>query len=370
MAKPPLFWQQSVKIYRKGADPIMKFVLDKKEWNRLVKNFPNWDIYYLYEYVHSLELHGDGIPLLLYWKDSQMELCYVTMLQDIAAFQGFHGTLECGRLFDMTTPYGYGGPLCKGKVSKESLYQFVKELTAECKSRNIISQFFRFDPFVEEQHAFFDIFEAKSFKNTVYMDLRSEDIIFQNMDPKNRNMVRKARKNDVQIFSDKGAHLDKFIQIYHATMQRNQAEGYYYFNQEYFEYLQREFPDNIIYFYAVYGQEIISAAMFFYNEHFMHYHLSGTLWEYRRLASVNLLIYEAALWGSRQGIQKLHLGGGMDKDDSLYGFKKQFNRNGILPFTIGRSIFNHDMFQELVKKRAKADAAFDAQRPFLIQYRG
>ena len=60
----------------------------------------------------------------------------------------------------------------------------------------------------------------------------------------------------------------------------------------------------------------------------------------------------------------------MEKDDSLYGFKKQFNRNGILPFTIGRYIFNHDMFRELVQKRAKADADFDAQKPFLIQYRG
>ena len=67
----------------------MKFVLDREEWNRLVKDFPNWDIYYLYEYVHSLEMHGDGTPLLLYWKNSQMELCYVAMLQDIAAFQGF-----------------------------------------------------------------------------------------------------------------------------------------------------------------------------------------------------------------------------------------------------------------------------------------
>lgn len=40
----------------------MKLVRDREEWNRLVKSFPNWDIYYLYEYVRSLELHGDGSP--------------------------------------------------------------------------------------------------------------------------------------------------------------------------------------------------------------------------------------------------------------------------------------------------------------------
>lgn len=182
-------------------------------------------------------------------------------------------------------------------------------------------------------------------------------------------MVRKARKNNVQIFSDSGEHFQEFFQIYNKTMQRNQAEDYYYFKQDYFQYLQQEFSSHLIYFYAAYEQKIISAAMFLYNEQFMHYHLSGTLWEYRTLASVNLLLYESALWGSQKGIQKLHLGGGMEADDSLYGFKKQFNRNGALPFTIGRYIFDPDLFQELVKKRSAADPAFDETSPFLIQYR-
>lgn len=348
----------------------MRFIQDRDEWNRLVKSFPDWDIYYLYEYVRSLEMHGDGTPALLYWEGAGMELCYVSMLQDIAEFQGFYGSLEKGIFYDMTTPYGYGGPLVKGEVSKEGLQRFKEALTEECQKRHIVSQFFRFHPFVEEQEAFYELFEARSFKNTVYMNLESEDVIFNNMDPKNRNMVRKARKNDVQIFSDGGEHLEEFIRIYNDTMQRNQAEDYYYFKPEYFEYLQREFQDNLVYFYAVYEQTIISAAMFFYNEQFMHYHLSGTLWEYRKLASVNLLLYEAALWGCRRGIRKLHLGGGMEKDDSLYGFKKQFNRNGALPFIIGRYIFDQEAFQELVEKRSEADRTFDAGKPFLIKYRG
>lgn len=348
----------------------MKFVRNSQEWNQLVKSFPDWDVYYLYEYARSLELHGDGTPMLIYWKGARMELCYVAMLQDIAAFEGFHGRLEAGRFFDMTTPYGYGGPLVKGEVTREEQQQFLKALTEECGRRGIVSQFFRFDPFVEAQGDFFELLGARSFKETVYMDLASEEIIFKNMDPKNRNMVRKARKNNVQIFWDFGEHLEEFIRIYNDTMERNQAEDYYYFKRDYFEYLKQEFHDHIIYFYAVYEQKIISAAMFLYNEHFMHYHLSGTLWEYRRLASVNLLLYEAALWGSSRGIRKLHLGGGMEKDDSLYGFKKQFNRNGVLPFTIGRCIFGQDVFQELVRRRAEADHTFDVARPFLIQYRG
>lgn len=348
----------------------MEFIWDSKEWNPLVKSFPDWDIYYLYEYARSLEMHGDGTPVLLYWKGETMQICYAAMLQDIAACEGFHGSLAKGRYFDMATPYGYGGPLVKGERSDGDMRQFLKTLTQECRRRGIVSQFFRFDPLVKGQDAFFGLLEAKSFKNTVYMDLKSEEAIFKNMDPKNRNMVRKAKKHNVQVFSDCGGHLGEFIQIYNETMKRNKAGDYYYFKPEYFTYLQEEFQNHVAYFYAAYEGKIISAAMFLYNGQFMHYHLSGTLWEYRQLASVNLLLYEAALWGSRRGIRKLHLGGGMEKDDSLYGFKKQFNRNGALPYTIGRAVFDPDAFHGLIKKRAEADPAFDVGNPFLIQYRG
>lgn len=347
----------------------MKLIFHREDWNRLVKSFPGHDVYYLYEYARSLELHGDGTPVLLYWKGEKTEICYTAMLQDIAAFDGFHGSLANGRFYDLTTPYGYGGPLVKGCLSGEDIRQFLKSLTEVCKARHIVSQFFRFNPFVEQQDAFFEYFEAKRLKNTIFMDLKDQDTIIRNMDPKNRNMVRKARKNHIEIFSDTGAHRNEFIRIYHETMQRNAAADYYYFKEDYFSYLQEEFSGHLIYFYAVYEQKIISAALFLYNERLMHYHLSGTLREYRTLASVNLLLYEAALWGSRKGIEKLHLGGGMEADDSLYGFKKQFHRNGALPYTIGRYIFDPDMFEELVRKRAEADPDFDANQPFLIRYR-
>ena len=348
----------------------MKLIREREEWNRLVKSFPGWDVYYLYEYVRSLELHGDGVPVLIYWEGAKMAVCCAALLQDIAASDGFHGTLERGRFYDLTTPYGYGGPLTRGEVTVEEIELFLTELAEEYRRKHIVSQFFRFDPFVEGQAAFFERFEARSFKATVYMDLKNEETIFQNMDPKNRNMVRKAKKNGVQIFSDRGERMEDFIRIYEETMRRNQAEEYYYFGRDYFTYLREECGEHLIWFYAAYEGKIISASLFFYNERFMHYHLSGTLWEYRKLASVNLLLYEAALWGSRKGIRKLHLGGGMEKDDSLYGFKKQFNRKGALPFTIGRFVADPDAFEELVKRREEADPAFDATRPFLITYRG
>jgi len=143
-----------------------------------------------------------------------------------------------------------------------------------------------------------------------------------------------------------------------------------YFSQIYFDYLIKEMEGNVIFFYAFFEGMPVSASIFFYNDKYMHYHLSGTLSEYRKYAATNLIISEAAEWAASYGIQKFHLGGGVGIDDSLLSFKKHFNRNGLINFCIGRNIFDMNAFNELVKLRKKNDAQFDETKPFLIQYRG
>jgi lipid II:glycine glycyltransferase (peptidoglycan interpeptide bridge formation enzyme) len=190
------------------------------------------------------------------------------------------------------------------------------------------------------------------------------------MTPNNRNMVRKAMKNGAQIVVDHGERLDEFIKVYEQTMQSHNASEYYYFQRQYFEFIRDKMKENIIFFYADYEGKVISASIFFYNQQFMHYHLSGTLAEYRKLAAANLLLSSAAEWAAEHGISKLHLGGGVEAEDSLLEFKKHFNRNGLLDFSIGRNIFNREVFDELVELREKNDKDFDSSRPYLIKYRG
>ena len=74
-----------------------------------------------------------------------------------------------------------------------------------------------------------------------------------------------------------------------------------------------------------------------YGNKQMHYHLSGSLIEYRNLAPSNLLLYKAALWGCEQGFKTFHLGGGVGSgEDGLYKFKAAFNRNSNYQFSIGK----------------------------------
>lgn len=345
-------------------------ISQQEQWNLTVKKFSNWDIYYLWEYAYSLFLHGDGTPKLIYFQKEQASVCYVVMENDIAKEPFFSGYLNEGEYLDWTTPYGYGGPLVEGQLWDSFASQLIEELTRYAADNHIVTQFLRFHPLLGNQKNFEDVMDVVYLKKTIYMDTSDEDTIFLNMTSKNRNMVRKAIKNDIKIVTDHGERLKEFQRVYEATMERHQAESYYYFEESYYQFLMTHMKKNTVFFYAEFQGQVVSASIFFYNDRYMHYHLSGTLPQHRNLAAANLLLDEAAKWAAGRGIKCLHLGGGVANEDSLYAFKKQFNRNGELDFCIGRSIFMPDAYQQLVALRRDNDKTFDDQRPFLIKYRG
>lgn len=333
-----------------------------------MKSFCDWDIYYLYEYAYSFMLHGDGDILLIYFEYERERFCYVVMQSDIADCESFAGGLEKGRFYDWETPYGYGGPLTDTPISHDAQRCFLKELSEYCSGNNIVSQFVRFHPLLRNYGGLEELFELRCLRDTIFIDTSDRDVILQNMDSKNRNMVRKAIKNGVSIVRTDISDIDSFISMYNETMLKNGAGEYYTFGQEYFDYL-RNMQDNICIFYAVYQDRRISGAIIYYNDRYMHYHLSGSRTAFRQYAAGNLLLYEAACQAADSGIRKFHLGGGMRPDDSLFGFKKQFNRQGRSPFVVGRTIFDKEAYENLLQIRCSIDAGFDKNNDFMIQYR-
>ena len=102
----------------------------------------------------------------------------------------------------------------------------------------------------------------------------------------------------------------------------------------------------------------------------MHYHLSGAKFEFRKLAPTNLLLYQAALWGSKQGFKSFHLGGGLGSgEDGLFKFKQAFNRYSGLQFSIGKQIIIPEIYNKLVEIRKKEDVDFDENSSFFPLYR-
>lgn len=314
-------------------------------------------------------MHGDGTPYLIdFVGDDNSHFCYVVMLSDISEASCFDGILETGKYYDLETPYGYGGPLCDSIVSEGDQKQFILEFCNYAIEHGIVSQFVRFHPLLMNHMLATHIFETRYLHDTIFIDTSSAELILKNMDSKNRNMVRKAAKNGVTIVRKEIDEYHDFLPIYKETMNKDEADDYYYFEEEYFE-AQSMLRDNACIFYAMLGKKPIAAAMMYYNDRFIHYHLAGTVTEYRKYAPSNLLLYETACWACEKGIKKFHLGGGITQDDNLFGFKKQFNKGGRLPFVIGRTIFDQNAYNELMLLRKKANPGFNTQNSRMIQYR-
>ena len=329
-------------------------------WDQLVKSMPNYDVYYLSGYVKAFHLHGDGEPRLLYYSSKNLRAVYVYMLRQL--IDGF---------YDIITPYGYGGVLFDGIVSKEALILFNEEYVAYMKKSKIVDNFVRYHPLLNNAENMRAISTVIDLGRTISIDLISEDIIWKNISSKNRNMIRKAMKNGVKICHGKELNLfNDFMRIYNSTMDKDEADSYYYFDSDFYRSIHEDLFDNYEMFYALYEGNIIAMSIIIFANAYMHYHLSGSLYEYRNLAPTNLLLYEAALWGCQQGFKSFHLGGGVGSaEDNLYRFKAGFNRMSNCQFSIGTQLFLQEEYDKLVKNRCLADKKFDINSSFFPLYR-
>ena len=330
-------------------------------WDDIVRGFANYDVYYLSGYVKAFQMHGDGIPQLLYYEGEGLKAIYVFMKRK-TAIDGY---------FDSITPYGYGGVLFEGDISEENLQSFWNVYIVKMIEEGIVDNFVRYHPILSNSSPMKMISKVIDLGKTIALDLSSPDVIWENITSKNRNMIRKAEKNGVEIRRGKDLSLlYEFKRIYDATMKRNQAEDYYFFDESFYESIHHDLFDNYELFYAMLDGKPIALSIMIYANKQMHYHLSGSLAEYRHLAPLNLLLYKAALWGYEQGFKTFHLGGGVGNcEDGLYKFKAVFNRHSDCQFSIGREIFDQGKYDELVKKRKETDSAFNAESSFFPLYR-
>lgn len=332
-----------------------------QEWDKIVRSFADYDVYYLSGYVQAFHIHGDGDPFLLYYESPELRAIYVYMRR-LTAIEGF---------FDSITPYGYGGVLFEGDVSEENKQFFWQEYLSAMEQEHIVDNFVRYHPVLQNAGPMKSISNVIDLGKTIAFDLTSTDMIWDNIIGKNRNMIRKAEKNGVEIHHGKELSLfQDFRRIYNATMDKDHAEEYYYFEDAFYESIHRDLYNNYEMFYAVYEGQIIAMSIMLFANKQMHYHLSGSILEYRNLAPSNLLLYKAALWGFEHGFQTFHLGGGVGSgEDNLYKFKAAFNKNSDYLFSIGKQIFNQKMYDDLVSIRKESDLDFNEGASFFPLYR-
>lgn len=328
--------------------------LDQAEqWDAIVRSFKEYDIYWLSGYVKAFQIHGDGDPLLFFYEDNGIRGINVVMKRDVAKDEKFKGMIEEGRYFDFATPYGYGGWIIEG----EEIEGLFNAYESWLEKNEIISEFVRFHPMIKNHDACRSFYEVIQLGEVVHMELSSPELIWENIISKNRNMIRKAVKNDVVIYNGRFPEIyEKFRVIYNGTMDRDDAEEYYYFGSDFYKSVLEDLPQNAQVFWAEKDGQVIAASIMIGANGYLDYHLSGSLREFSSLAPTNLLLYKAALWGCANGYRTLYLGGGVGSgEDSLYKFKRAFYKGNLNHFFIGKKIYNQQKYDELFGMRSEIE---------------
>jgi hypothetical protein len=297
------------------------------------------DIYFKEEYVKLYETIKEKGVCIVVQEGGQLML--FPFLQRHFEYKG-------KLYYDFETAYGYGGPIFntedEGFIQKslDESYKFLSE-------SGFICGFVRFHTLIDT-YKYFDKTNILFDRYTVAMDLSlSEDYIWKTqIHSKNRNVIKKGEKAGLRfVVEDSFEHIQDFIHLYNNTMARLGADDFYYFNQKYYDTFIQNIKKSFLGLVLL-EEKVVSAAMFMYEGHYGHYHLSGSDRDYLYCSPNNFMLYHAALELKKRGVTVFHLGGGTTSsdDDSLFAFKSKFSPNRY-KFHLGKFVFNKPLYDEI-----------------------
>lgn len=333
--------------------------VNDKMWDEYFKKLPEklQDIYYTSDYYRLYEENGDGKARLFVYKDGINIGMYPFLINEIDYDDN-------EKYYDIQSAYGYGGPIINNK-DEAFLNKFENAFLQFCNQSNIIAEFVRFHPLIKNEGIFKNDIIKLHNRNTVYLDLNKgiKRIWDEDIKSKNRNMIRKAKKNGLVVEESKD--YKKFKEIYLKTMTNVGAQEYYYFNTYYYDNMSKS--ENCILLNVKMDKEIIASAIFMHYGDYFHYHLSGSVKEYCKFAPNNLLIWEAVKLACSREKKVFHLGGGLTDGlgDSLFKFKSSFS-NMIGDFYIGKRIHNKKVYEKLISEWEKKN---NRKSNLFLQYR-
>lgn len=323
---------------------------ERERWNEVVRSFSNYDVFYLNEYVYAFmkESPKNGTPILLYYENGKDKAINVVFKRDVSSDEKMHGRLEQNKYFDLVSPYGYGG--FWGDVSDYDTLN--KTYNDYCISESFICEFVRFELFGDYYLHYDGEVESRTHNVVRSLDMPLDEM-WMDFRQNVRKNIKKANKNELKIIVENSdVHLKDFLNIYYSTMDRNSAESEYYFSEEFYSNLNK-MTNNIMYFYVLYGEKIISTELVIYGAENCYSYLGGTNSDYFDLRPNEFLKYEVIKWAQNKGLKNFVLGGGYGADDGIFQYKSHLAPHGIVDFHIGRKIFDEAKYVELVELRAK-----------------
>lgn len=305
------------------------------------------DIYFNEDYI-SLYLKKDESIFKFAYGDNEKLFSQIAIKRPIKKIS--EAIVDDG-FFDLETVYGYGGFL-SNTTDETFLNRALKEYELHCRDNNIVAEFIRYHPF---QHISETITTSLDFfvkdRDTVFIDLSlSKEERWGGYSKKTRNILRRCSE---QLTFKESGDISAFLELYYRTMEKNTAEDFYFFKEDYFNQLIA--LENVKLYEVSYNNTPASIGFFMFGDEIVHYHLSGNNTELSKFNG-NYFLLDSVCdeMKNKYDLKYLHLGGGRTNldDDSLLQFKKKFSES-LLPFYIAGKVYNKEIYQRYNNKWLK-----------------
>jgi serine/alanine adding enzyme len=311
--------------------------IEPEAWDRVLDEARLQDIYARLPYLAASSILEPGRPGLLAVEEAGGTVVFPLLVRDIP---GGHG------MRDITTPYGYGGPLSSGPSPPRKVFD--EAYQRWCDRMNVVTTFTRYHP-LYANHTTVSSVELTQLSGVVGWRVERGRDLWASMHPHHRRLIRKAQAAGVRATIFEGPEsLTGFRGLYEETMMRLDAQPFYFFDPEYWDALVQGLRPHLLLVESVLDERVVAAVLCLASAPWLHYHLGASDETGRATGASHLALFIAAQWAQERGYSLFNLGGGVGgEDDTLLKFKARFDPGGILPSFIGKQVNDPVAYREL-----------------------
>ncbi|MFD1031249.1 GNAT family N-acetyltransferase [Metaplanococcus flavidus] len=271
-------------------------------WQQILDLFKIRDIYFTRDYLLSALKLDPGEAMLFYYIDEEGhgEIVYPFIKRQLMN--------EETSYYDITSPFGYGGPFLKINNDASKLAaNFIRTFSEYCGSERILAEFIRFHPVLNNAAFFTDQIEMISVHDTYTLQLNAN--LSESEAIKNSGM--ESEKANGFSFKKLGTvkHMFEFLVLYYSTIRKNEEkDNYYFFTNDYFESLVSSLGPDLQLFGIYKDSKLLAAAYVLAKGETIYHHLSGKSEDEIPGEAETELLNNIAEWGASSGFKYFHIG--------------------------------------------------------------
>lgn len=318
----------------------VKVVSCKNQWKTVLNEIGRFDFVHTYDFHKASADNGEGEPLLFVASEASGRVmgCWPTLKREI----------PCTNYVDLSSVYGYGGPLFAKDIEAGSVLDALWQGMAEF---GAVSLFSRMHPlFVDSLEGEAD--RGEQLGDVVVINVNPDEPHLPTYRGSHRREIVNAQKKGVMLEVDWDCtELKDFVGIYQDAMRDLNAREYYLFNMVYFQKIVAAQDFKVFIIFATFEGVKVAASMFIVTNDVMQYYLSGSDHAYRKFSASKAIIAKAHEVAGELGVRNIILGGGVGSErDSLFKFKAGFSNN-FKPFYVVKKVLSAEVYQDLCQAK-------------------